>query len=337
MKTLLIMLIGSLIAPIAYPLMPTERVFVGYLAMAFLPVVYFAWKENGWKWDFDKFFETCFPKAIWKHESTKVDLRYFFINTACFTVLLAPMIGGGVLAADFVSGLLKEGYGANYHPMKITPTVVIVFTVCLALLGDFAVFFSHYLQHKIPFLWEFHKVHHSAEVMTPITVYRMHPVDDMLAMVLGGVLMGAGTGVAQYMLGERPPLMMLAGLPIGTFIFYVTFYNLRHSHYWLHYSGVWGRIFISPAQHQIHHSSHPRHWDKNFGFILGIWDGMFGCLYVPKEREELVLGIGAEGKEYDSVTALYCLPLHKNWAKLKQRLGMENAQKNTPPSSIHLQ
>jgi sterol desaturase/sphingolipid hydroxylase (fatty acid hydroxylase superfamily) len=56
---------------------------------------------------------------------------------------------------------------------------------------------------------------------------------------------------------------------------------------------VLGRLFVSPAHHQVHHSSNPKHFNKNFGSCLALWDWMFGTLYVPqREREPLTFGFG---------------------------------------------
>ncbi len=319
MRELIILTLAALVTPLAYPLMAGERVFIGYLVTSFLPVIYLTLKACGWQWSFDALWEACFPKSLWNHPSTKLDFRYFFINTACFTTLIVPFISLGTLAAHETRTLLESFLGANQSPLTVTPLAVILVTLTIALLSDFALYLAHYLQHKIPFLWEFHKVHHSAAVLTPIAVYRMHPVDDLLAIGLGSILMGAGMGVFHYLFGRQPDMVIIAGLNVVTFVFYLVFYNLRHSQFWLHYPGIWGVLFISPAQHQIHHSSLKRHWDKNFGFIFGFWDWLFGTLYNPKEKEKLVLGIGEETAEYNSVSALYLLPFRKNWARWTRR------------------
>lgn len=322
--------------PLSYPFMPNERVFLGYMASSFIPVAYLTWKARGWRWNFDEIWEACFPKAIWKHPSTRVDFQYFFINTMFFTALVVPYIGGSGFSRHYTFDLLESVFGKPEHQSPVTVLAVIGMTLVLALLADLAVYFAHFLQHKVPFLWEFHKVHHSAQVMTPITVYRMHPVDDALAIFMGGLLMGVGMGAAQYLFVQQPDVMLVAGLNICTFVFYVTFYNLRHSHFWLHYPGLWGKIFISPAQHQIHHSSEERHWDRNYGFILGIWDWMFKTHYVPVEKEEFVLGIGVETAEYNSLRALYVLPFIKNWRRLQKlwhKEGYEKTTSDTDPSA----
>ena len=56
--------------------------------------------------------------------------------------------------------------------------VVMTMATALQLLTyEFAYWFGHYLFHKVPAMWEFHKVHHSAEVMTTLTELRQHPVE----------------------------------------------------------------------------------------------------------------------------------------------------------------
>jgi len=59
------------------------------------------------------------------------------------------------------------------------------------------------------------------------------------------------------------------------FLFNALGANLRHSHIWLSFGSL-ERWFISPAQHQIHHSSAEADRDINFGTCLAIWDRLFG-------------------------------------------------------------
>ncbi len=66
---------------------------------------------------------------------------------------------------------------------------------------------------------------------------------------------------------------------------------MRHSHVWLSYGDLLEHLFISPAQHQIHHSRAVEHHGKNYGEVLAIWDWMFGTLYVPNGKEDLDFGL----------------------------------------------
>ena len=69
---------------------------------------------------------------------------------------------------------------------------------------------------------------------------------------------------------------------------------------------------MSPAQHQIHHSADPRHYDRNMGLVFAFWDWLAGTLYVPEGREEVRFGLAdGEHREYDSVGRLYGLPFVK--------------------------
>jgi len=92
--------------------------------------------------------------------------------------------------------------------------------------------------------------------------------------------------------------------------------NLRHSHVWLSYGPVLSHIFVSPAQHQIHHSVEERHWGRNIGFALAFWDRLFGTLYVPKEHEHFTMGLGdgSEGR-YHSLIGMYWQPVRELFSR----------------------
>jgi sterol desaturase/sphingolipid hydroxylase (fatty acid hydroxylase superfamily) len=110
------------------------------------------------------------------------------------------------------------------------------------------------------------------------------------------------------------------GLGIASYLFFLSGYHLRHSHIWLSYGPIGSTIFISPAQHQIHHSKAKRHWDKNFGFIFAFWDYLFGSLYIPKEKETIEFGIGnGEDHLYSSPLQLYVLPFKKALRLMRRR------------------
>ena len=55
-----------------------------------------------------------------------------------------------------------------------------VFTTTLFVLDDAAKYVIHRALHRIPVLWCFHRVHHTAETLTPFTVYRTHPVEGII-------------------------------------------------------------------------------------------------------------------------------------------------------------
>ena len=98
---------------------------------------------------------------------------------------------------------------------------------------DLGLFLAHYLQHGVPVLWGFHKVHHSAQVLTPFTAYRMHLVDDVLAMSLSGLFAGVVLGTFNFRQPGNAGAATILGLNAALFLYYAFGYNLRHSHVWL--------------------------------------------------------------------------------------------------------
>ena len=67
--------------------------------------------------------------------------------------------------------------------------------------------------------------------------------------------------------------------------------NLRHSSVKLKYFNFLEYVFISPFQHQIHHSNLPEHYDRNLGAKLALWDWMFGTLVLSKSVSEIRFGL----------------------------------------------
>ncbi len=177
---------------------------------------------------------------------------------------------------------------------------------------DLGYWISHRLMHEIPLLWEFHKPHHAAEVLTPATSARSHPVDDLFQMNFTAGTLGLGFGILTYIFGDAQPVRLLE-TNIIFFVYFATIFHLRHSHIWLPIRGWLGYIIQSPAHHHIHHSDDPRHYGKNLGFSLSIWDWAFGTLYVPNKREEMQFGLGKESAEFTSVKDLLLRPFSKAW------------------------
>ncbi|MEL7029865.1 MAG: sterol desaturase family protein, partial [Pseudomonadota bacterium] len=108
---------------------------------------------------------------------------------------------------------------------------------------------------------------------------------------------------------------------IVTFAFYVLGFNLRHTHIWLPLTGFWGRVFISPAHHQIHHSRAPEHHDRNYGLIFAFWDLAAGSLCVPEKSQKIEYGLaGEDSLPYRSVKGLYLTPVIETWRALRGRV-----------------
>ncbi len=303
--------VNALVAPFALFLAINDRLYWGYLLVAFT-VAFFLYVTH--KQDYEKAgvgtLDFIFPKTIVFHRSALNDYGYFYTNMLLQAAFIGALFSSLAMVVSQrvetgLTGWLPDVKGCWRGAVGGLPA-----TLLLAVVADFALFFSHYLQHKIPWLWAFHKVHHSAEVMTPITVYRMHPVDNILALGMSGLLSGAALGCISFLMGNPVVLYTIGGTDVVVILFYFLGYNLRHSHVWWSWGPVLNRIFISPAQHQIHHSAASQHFDKNMGFTFAFWDALFGTLYVPKTKETLTFGLGAkENEKFATFWSLYLRPV----------------------------
>lgn len=104
------------------------------------------------------------------------------------------------------------------------------------------------------------------------------------------------------------------------FIFNALPANLRHSHAWLSFGHRLEHVINSPAQHQIHHSNAPRHFNKNFATNLSLRDWMFGSLYTTQATPEAIrFGTGAQDiQHYLTLYSLIIAPFVRTACKLAQ-------------------
>jgi sterol desaturase/sphingolipid hydroxylase (fatty acid hydroxylase superfamily) len=254
------------------------------------------------------FWKTAFPKRIINHVSTRLDVVLYIANWLILPVAYGLAIIGGNFWATGFHRCLTLLFGA--HSGLSTPiwAVVALTTIVEVATVDLGYWFGHYLMHRIPALWEFHKVHHSAEVMTPLTELRQHPVEMVLMPNTISFAGGLATGALTYIFGEAHALSVLSN-NIMLVTFFVTISHLRHSHVWLPFTGLLGRVLHSPAHHQIHHSTDPKHFDKNLGFALSVWDWLFGTLWIPRPNERITFGLGAESEEFHTLSGSLLRPV----------------------------
>ena len=147
--------------------------------------------------------------------------------------------------------------------------------------------------HRIPFLWALHKVHHSAEVLTPLTRYREHFLVGPLWATGAALAYGFAGGIFGYLFNGNITEATL--LNIGFFSLLFGFNGtFRHYHVQFNYPLWLSNWLHSPAMHHVHHSYLPQHWDKNMAAVTSIWDRLFGTLYIPEVDEYTPWGLGPD-------------------------------------------
>jgi sterol desaturase/sphingolipid hydroxylase (fatty acid hydroxylase superfamily) len=227
--------------------------------------------------------------------------------------LLAGLLFRGASVAS-VAHATQQGWAALFGtvlvPAHWTFGSALAFALGMTVARDFVTFLTHLLHHRVPLLWEFHKVHHSAEVLTPVTVFRKHPLYNVFEYGMNILLIGPLQGlIALSFVGHAAPVTLF-GANIVFALFHLAGANLRHSHIWLSFGPRLSHVLSSPAQHQIHHSRAAQHANKNFGEVFALWDWLFGTLYVPgRAPEALVFGLAEEGApQHRTLWAVYTQP-----------------------------
>ena len=241
------------------------------------------------------------------HRSALLDYRYYVVRAVLKVALVVPIVGLVVpyilRAADYM-GFFSNLWGARPQLGQ---------NLALSLLYGLGVFlvmdFTHYWVHRAfhcRWLWVFHKVHHPAPVLVPVTASRVHFVEKIVGQLATTASIGVYAGIFWYACGGEVSRYTLFGVTYLVFICNALAANLRHSHVWLSFGPVVEHVLNSPAQHQIHHSDAPRHFHKNFATNLSLWDWLFGTLYVTRAKPETISFGTGEG-DHERYLTLYGL------------------------------
>jgi sterol desaturase/sphingolipid hydroxylase (fatty acid hydroxylase superfamily) len=310
--------------PLEIPFLGDSVIYWMYLVSAVFLVALLYILESAKSEKKTNFLQYIWPKEVYLHASSVTGYKYYFVYTLLKSFVVLPAIVSSEYLANGVRSALTQLTGATALFAVTEPQLWhhAAFTVFIALVVDFGIFYFHYLCHKMPLLWEFHKVHHSAEVLTPLTAYRAHPVELFFGGTFFATISGLAMGLWMYLFGSQMSLLLIQGVDFVTFAFYLAGSNLRHSHIWLAYPSWLSHILISPAQHQIHHSLDPKHYDKNFAYIFAFWDWLFGTLYVPRQYEKISVGLSdGESELYNSVSNILLQPFRAIGQGLRKTAG----------------
>jgi sterol desaturase/sphingolipid hydroxylase (fatty acid hydroxylase superfamily) len=262
-----------------------------------------------------------FPAHIVKSRSNWADIGYLYFYVFVFSLLL----GWAILSYQFLTNAIIDGLVLAFgQPSRTTLPEWLarsIITAMLFLAYELGYWINHYLSHRVAFLWEFHKVHHSATVLTPLTVFRVHPVYMCIFVNILAIATAIASGAANYLFGNTAYQYAVSDTNIILVAFIHTWGHLQHSHMWISFTGTLGRLFLSPAHHQVHHSTNPIHFNKNMGSCLAVWDWMFGTLYVPnKERERFGFGVEPDRPHAHTIRGELLAPFYLAGARLGSAL-----------------
>jgi len=222
------------------------------------------------------------PSTLSKLNRWRINFSVSLCNVVlvdyCFVILLHK--------TEFLSGPLNLDLFNNYNISSFWRIIITIFVL------DLSMYVWHRLNHAIPFLWRFHRVHHTDLNLDVSTASRFH---------FGEV---TGSTVITYSF-----MLMLGATILEVRIFQVILFLMAqfgHSNLklWKPLDEFLWLILVPPAMHRIHHSQNKEETDSNFGTIFSFWDRMFGSFKKNVEQSCLVFGL----KEFNDPKDLF---LHK--------------------------
>jgi len=242
-------------------------ILIGVLALVILLESFFPFFKN-WK-----------GKLRHGRRNLGIDLFNGLIIALIFSTLTASVVG---MAQQAHFGLLEAFDG----PLWIK-------TVFALVLFDLWMYLWHRINHRIPFLWRFHRMHHSDNQVDATSALRFHTVELIFSSLLRlAVIPLLGLSFAQVILYE---------ICLQPFIIF------HHSNVAL--PEVWDRllriVIVTPNMHRVHHSTIPNETDSNYASIFSFWDRLgksfrrredfaslkFGLTDFPEEKWQTFLGM----------------------------------------------
>ena len=274
------------------------------------------------------FIEFLAPWEIYVHTSARVDVAlYIFerlLRPLWFTTFIIGISPGTEL---FVISFLENLFGSG-PALNSNMGWMLLNSLVTLLLYDLVFFLIHYSEHKVPLLWAVHKIHHSAEVLTPLTRYREH--------FLEGPLYAAGAALSYGIAGGLFGWLCESGITQAT-LFNIGFFSLvfgfngsfRHYHVAFHYPRWLSKWLHSPVMHHTHHSYLEKHHDTNLAAVTSIWDRLFGTLYIPERDEYTPWGLGPQTQDHYRSFWQNLVGPFRDWNDM---LRKHRAEKGSPAS-----
>ena len=187
------------------------------------------------------------------------------INTASVNIvhIAIPLIA--IVAAIDVS----NGKMGLFNIINFPIWIEIILTVIIL---DLIIWGQHFLSHKIPFVWRFHRMHHTDRDLDVTTAVRFHPFEIIFSMFI--------KITSIYILGASAIAVIIFEIMLNG----MAMFNHANLRIPFRLENILRKFIVTPDLHRIHHSIYIDEHNKNFGFSLSIWDKIFKC-YLDQPRD----------------------------------------------------
>ena len=242
--------------------------FYGLIAISlvvFILELLFPWRKN----------QAVLRKDFW------LDLFYLFFNFFLLNLVILIALSN-VTQKVFTNFLaLFNLQLASIQLFSVTTLPKVISLLLFFIITDFVQWNTHRMLHRIPFLWNIHKTHHSVKEMGFAAHFRYNWIEPIIYKSLLYI-----------------PIALIGGFSVED-VFIVHFISiaighLNHANLGWDY-GYLKYIFNNPKMHIWHHSKEmPNKTGRNFGISLSCWDYIFKTDYIPKNGRDIELGFENE-------------------------------------------
>lgn len=202
----------------------------------------------------------------WRHAGR--NLTVALVNTAILAVIFGTALA---TVADWVA---RERLGLLQRLNLNDPGRLLLALVLL----DAWSYLWHRANHFVPFLWRFHRMHHSDPAMDVTTATRFHLGEHLGASVLRLALIP--------LLGlELAHLLVYDTLLVAVTMFHHADISLGRVDRWLRW------LIVTPDMHKVHHSDWRPETDSNYATVLSVWDRLAGTFRMRADLKSLRFGL----------------------------------------------
>ncbi|WP_310556971.1 sterol desaturase family protein [Flavobacterium sp.] len=245
-----------------------ENYFYGLIVISlvvFLLEIMFPWRKN----------QAIIRKDFW------LDFFYMFFNFFLLNLIILIALSNVTeqLFNDILAKFDLKLISLQLIDISKYPKIISLFLFFIV--SDFIQWNTHRMLHRVPFLWNFHKTHHSVKEMGFAAHLRYHWMEPVV-----------------YKSMLYIPIAIIGGFSIqDVFIVHfctITIGHLNHANLGWDY-GVFKYVFNNPKMHIWHHSKEmPSKYGSNFALTLSVWDYIFKTNYIPKDGRDIELGFNGD-------------------------------------------
>jgi sterol desaturase/sphingolipid hydroxylase (fatty acid hydroxylase superfamily) len=146
---------------------------------------------------------------------------------------------------------------------------------------DYTLWFWHWINHRVPFFWRFHSVHHVDRDLDVSTGVRFH---------FGELGLSVGFRALQIMAIGADPLSVAIWQML---LFVSVLFHHSNTRLPLALERVLVRIIVTPRMHGIHHSDHENETNTNWSSLLSVWDYVHGTIRLDVPQQSITIGVAA--------------------------------------------